>query len=118
MASRAKEFWAQLEAARKLVEENQSTSLADLLRDEFDMRDQQAADVLIQPTDSSNPGDPRTSAMRYWKDEQVVQVEWGDGGAPYNYYEVTPDQWRNLSKVKSPGRAINRWLNGHPYGPS
>lgn len=74
--------------------------------------------ITYFPTPTINPADPRTAAAGYDKETQTLRVEWGDGGAAYNYYYVTPAEWRNLRRVKSPGRYINRVLNAHPYGPA
>lgn len=74
--------------------------------------------ITYFPTPTSDPSDPRTAAAGYDKETQTLRVEWGDGGAPYNYYNVSPSEWRNFRRVKSPGRAINRVLNAHPYGPA
>lgn len=70
------------------------------------------------PTTTSNPADPRTAAAGYDPDTKTMRVEWGDGGPAYNYYDVTPAEWRRFQQVQSPGRMINRVFNYHPYGPA
>lgn len=114
MTSRKAEFWRQLQAAKLLV--RQAEEEGDLRRDMFYQRDPGNPDVTYSPTQTSNPSNPRTSGMEYWKEERVVRVEWGDGGAPYLYYEVTPDEWRRIARYKSAGRSVNAILNLHPYG--
>jgi hypothetical protein len=70
------------------------------------------------PTRTSNPGDPRTAAAGYDSATQTMRVEWGDGGAAYNYYGVPPNIWRNFRRAPSPGKYINRVLNSYTYGPA
>lgn len=66
------------------------------------------------PTPSINPPRPRTRAAGYDPDTQTLSVRFRDG-AVYSYYDVTPREWRNFTRVKSPGRAINRTFNNKPY---
>jgi hypothetical protein len=116
MTSRKAEFWRKVQEAKLLVQ--QATAEADLRRDEFLNREQKSPDAVYQPTQTSDMNRPRTVAARYWKDEQVIQVSWRDGRADYNYYECTPADWRRFTSVKSPGKLINRYFNGKPYGPA
>ena len=76
-----------------------------------------APDESYTPTPSIKPGDPRTAAMDYWGAEQVVLVSWGDKGAPYWYFKITPDLWEGWKATESPGRYINGPLKemGIPY---
>jgi hypothetical protein len=74
--------------------------------------------ITYFPTPTSNPPDPRTAAAGYDRQTQTLRIEWGDGGAAYNYYGVDPATWRNFQRVKSPGRFVNRVLNSHTYGPA
>lgn len=67
-----------------------------------------------QPTPTINPGRPRTLAAGYDRQSRTMRVRFRDG-TPWEYYEVTPQEWRNFQRVKSPGRAINRTFNNHPY---
>lgn len=67
-----------------------------------------------QPTPSINPPRPRTLAAGYDREQQIVRVKFRDG-ALYEYYDVPPNVWRNFKRVKSPGRLINRTLNGYRY---
>lgn len=125
--ARGANFWKQVQEARRVVK--QAEAQGAILRDEFRNREQRQPDAIYEPTKTSNPADPRTAAMQFWRDEGVLRVEWGDGGRPYLYFEVTQDEWRALSGLRrdgqiskaggtpSPGRYINRVLNFHPYCP-
>lgn len=73
--------------------------------------------VSYSPTRTSNPQDPRTSAAGYDPQTQRLYVEWGDGGTPYYYYDVTPQEWDAFQRTDSPGRFINAILNEKNYGP-
>jgi len=73
--------------------------------------------ITYAPTSSSNPADPRTSAAGYDPVTQTMRVEWGDGGVPYNYYNVTPQEWELFQRVESPGKLINAMFNSKNYGP-
>jgi KTSC domain-containing protein len=117
MATRKADFWKALQEAKLQVKRGEEE--ADLRRDMFQTQvlPTKKPDISYEPTQSSNPDDPRTAAMQYWQDAQVMRVEWGDGGTPYLYYEVTKEEASRFADVKSPGRFINRVLNGKPYGP-
>lgn len=69
-----------------------------------------------QPTPSINPPRPRTLAAGYDPEARVMRVRFRDG-AGYEYYDVTPTEWRNFKRVKSPGRSINKNFkySQHPY---
>ena len=67
-----------------------------------------------QPTPSINPPRPRTLAAGYDRDTQVMRVRFREG-VGYNYYGVSPREWNNFKRVKSPGRAINRTFNYKQY---
>lgn len=88
----------------------------DIRRDETDEARGGPVRLTYWPTSTSNPSDPRTAAAGYDRETQTMRVEWGDGGAAYNYYEITPQEWRNFRRAKSPGKWINRNGNSHPYG--
>jgi KTSC domain len=90
----------------------------ELLRDETDEQRGGPVPISIAPTPSTDPSNPRTAAMGYDPDTQVLRVEWADGGTAYNYYDVTKEEWRGIRRVKSPGKFINRRLNGKLYGPA
>jgi hypothetical protein len=69
------------------------------------------------PTPSINPQDPRTSAAGYDYHTQRMRVWWGDGKVPYDYHDITPQEWDSFQKAPSPGRWINMIGNAHEYGP-
>lgn len=96
----------------KRMSDQEAASLAD-------QTDAVAGEVPItyQPTASSKPEDPRTAAMGYDPSTQRMLVQWGDGGTPYYYYDVTPQEWSAMQKTSSPGKMINRLFNHHNYGP-
>jgi hypothetical protein len=74
--------------------------------------------ITKSPMATSNPQDPRTAASGYDPVTQRLKVEWGDGGTPYYYYDVTPQEADMfMNQVDSPGRFINAVLNGKNYGP-
>lgn len=72
--------------------------------------------ISYAPTPSSNPQDPRTAAAGYDPSLQRLRVEWGDGGAAYNYYDVPPQIWDAFQRTDSPGKFINSTLNNYNYG--
>lgn len=126
--SKKSEWWKKIQDSGVLHSPPISQA-ADLRRDLFEQRAQRPPDAIYDPTKSSNPDDPRTAAMQFWREEGVLRVEWGDGGKPYLYYGVSQNEWRQLSGLRadgqlsrvggvaSPGRYINRVLNGKIYGP-
>jgi hypothetical protein len=59
----------------------------------------------------------RVSRARYDPDNQVLEVDWVDGGLSYVYYDVPPNIWRNMQRVKSLGKFVNRVLNQYEYAP-
>lgn len=67
-----------------------------------------------QPTPSINPPRPRTVAGGYNRDQEVLTIKFRDG-AMYDYYGVPQNVWKNFRRTKSPGRFINRTLNGYSY---
>lgn len=67
-----------------------------------------------QPTPSINPPRPRTLAAGYDPDSHVMRIRFRDGTI-YGYADVTPTEWRNFKRVKSPGRAVNRTFNHKEY---
>lgn len=69
------------------------------------------------PSRTSNPTDPRTSALGYDKESRTMVVAWGDGGTPYYYRDVSPSEWRAMRLSASPGRLINDLFNTKEYGP-
>lgn len=94
------------------------TPEAEVLRELGNQQRGGQVQITYFPTPTINPADPRTAAAGYDRATQTLRVEWGDGGAAYNYYNVEPSVWNNLRKVKSPGKFINRVLNNYTYGPA
>lgn len=68
-------------------------------------------DIVLdyQPTKSSNPPRPRTTAMGYDSDSQTLRIQFRDG-AVYDYFNVTEEQYAQISKTWSPGKWMNRNL--------
>lgn len=66
------------------------------------------------PTPSINPPRPRTRAMGYDQDSNSLFVRFREG-AVYQYMDVSASDWRNMQRVKSPGKSINRTYNSKPY---
>lgn len=55
-------------------------------------------------------GHPRTVAADYYPESHILRIHF-PGGAAYNYYSVSPDEWEDFQSVSSPGR----WLNDNPH---
>jgi hypothetical protein len=74
----------------------------------------------LQPEQFSRPGpwypfsSSRVSEARYDKGLQQIHVIFRDG-TPWVYDGVEPNIWRNFRRSASPGRFINRVLNGYTY---
>lgn len=79
------------------------------LRDRLEMALGGQDDLLLpyQPTPSIDPGRPRTLAAGYDAQSQSLFIRFREG-ALYRYDSVTPREWQNFKRVKSPGRWINR----------
>jgi hypothetical protein len=114
---RAKEFWQQYAATQDAKVSDTRARAGHLRLPDFDVSRLGAPDAIYEPTATSNPNDPRTASMSYWREERKMLVRWGDGGVPYVYDDVDPSEWRRMLRVKSPGRMINRVFNSKPYGP-
>lgn len=73
----------------------------------------------IDPAPTTNPEKPRTLQLGYVRERGeptgTIRVRFRDG-TPWEYYDVPPNVWKNLRRVKSPGRYINRVLNNFDYG--
>lgn len=89
---------------------------AEILRERSDAITIDETPQVYFPTKTINPADPRTSQAEYYPIAQTLVMHWGDGGRPYNYYNVTPQEWQALRRAPSPGKYINKVLNYHPYG--
>ena len=62
---------------------------------------------------TTEPGRPRVRVARYDSGLQQVHVIFRDG-SPWAYDGVPQNVWRNFRRSTSPGRFINRVLNGFP----
>lgn len=62
----------------------------------------------------------RCSATRYDYATKDLQVSWVNGKHHYvtTYFGVGSDVYRRLCQSASPGRFVNRVLNGYGYAPS
>lgn len=47
--------------------------------------------------------------------ERKVRTVFRDG-TPWQYSDVSPDEWERVRRTASTGKLINRMLNNHPYG--
>ena len=72
-------------------------------------------DVEFIPMGSSVSANPRVREAGYDAENQTVLVTFRDG-TPWAYYNVPPEVWHEFRTSDSPGRYINRVLNGYPYG--
>lgn len=70
--------------------------------------------ITVNPTNTSNPGRPRTLAAGYDGLTHTMALVFREG-AVYEYYDVTPAQWQRLKRSASPGRFLNRVLSGNEY---
>jgi hypothetical protein len=107
-------------------EEPQVPTAAELIRDQL-YRPSDDANLgrlytfpQVAPTKTINPMRPRTLEAGYEKDTfgkglGTLRVRFRDG-TPWEYYKVPPNIWQNFKRSVSPGRFINRVLNGYPYG--
>lgn len=89
---------------------------AELLADQLDTV-AGPVEISYAPTRTSDPSNPRTSGAGYDPATQRLMVEWGDGGTPYYFYDVTAQEWDGFRKAASPGKFINTVLNAKNYGP-
>lgn len=99
--------WASGETAEAEMKGTEDPMTAEAVR-----RSRSGDDSMLlpyQPTPSINPPRPRTLAAGYDARTRTMRVRFRDG-AGYEYYNVTPQTWQNFKRVKSPGRAINRYF--------
>jgi hypothetical protein len=74
----------------------------------------------LQPEQFSRPGpwypfaSSRVTEARYDKGLQQIHVIFKDG-TPWVYDGVQANIWRNFRRSASPGKYINRVLNGYTY---
>lgn len=102
-------------ASKRMAHQDQSEALP---KGHSEFLDEQMGEIqpTYSPTPSSNPSDPRTAKAGYDQLTQRMRVWWGDGGAPYDYYEITPQEWDSFQDADSPGKWINAIGNAHRYG--
>lgn len=99
--------WADTETAKEEAEGTLSPFLQEALR-----RARSGDDSMLlpyQPTPSINPPRPRTLAAGYDRTSKTLRIRFRDG-VGYEYYNVSPQTWQNFKRVKSPGKAINRYF--------
>lgn len=98
---------AQAEAARTMPPEEAAALLRARSGDDSGL-------FPYTPTPSINPPRPRTQGIGYSRETNTMRIKFRDG-AVYEYYDVPENAWRNIRRVKSPGRFINRTLNNYAY---
>ncbi len=59
----------------------------------------------------------RVLRARYDRTNFILEVDWVDGGLSYLYMGVEPNVWRNMNRVTSVGKFVNRVLNNYAYAP-
>lgn len=75
---------------------------------------------IVQPAQASRPGpwqgfsSSRVAEGRYDAGLRQIHVIFRDG-TPWVYDGVDRNVWRNFRRSASPGRFINRVLNGYPH---
>lgn len=68
-----------------------------------------------EPYDWVNLQSSRIRRAAYDKGTKVIAVQFVDG-TPWHYADVNGEIWKRLQRSKSPGRFVDRVLNGFPYG--
>lgn len=63
------------------------------------------------------PESSRVSRARYDSKNQIMEVDWVDGGLQYVYMGVPPSVWANFKRAVSKGKFVNRVLNQYSYAP-
>jgi hypothetical protein len=90
--------------------------------DESDVEAEIGEVELTNATRSSNPARPRTQMEGYNRATQTLAVRFREGAAAggqtavYHYYGISPEIARQFELSASPGRFINRRLQGFAYG--
>lgn len=81
----------------------------------------------VYPTHTSNPPRPRTIAAGYDRDSRTLQIQFrspnwkttgrrDDGnGAVYQYFDVQPNEWKDIRRTVSTGKFLNRRLASKSY---
>lgn len=104
--------WASGETAKAEADRNEDPLTAEAI--ELARMGDDSVLLPYQPTPSINPPRPRTLAAGYDSKTKTMRVRFRDG-AGYEYYDVPPRVWNNFKRVRSPGRAINRYFGGGQY---
>lgn len=77
--------------------------------------DEEPAPITLTPTSTTNPDRPRTVAAGYDSKQKKLTVIFRDG-TYYNYFDVDYETWRSFKRVRSKGRFILQYLDGHSRG--
>lgn len=59
----------------------------------------------------------RVYRARYDRKGQILEIQWMKPGMNYVYLDVLPSEWRNMRRVVSVGKFVNRVLSQHNYAP-
>jgi hypothetical protein len=73
---------------------------------------------LKDPTNTEFPHRPRSNYAEYDPVSQILRIWWARPGrlGPYtNYYDVTPQEFREVEITSSTGKYVNRVLNYKNY---
>lgn len=76
--------------------------------------DQPYREAISRPGEWFNMDSTRVQMARYDRGAHQIHVIFRDG-TPWVYDGVPENIWRNFRRTSSPGRYINRVLNGFPY---
>lgn len=115
----------ELDAAIDRATQRMSRGKAEALRRAFAGDDSLL--LTVRPTNTSNPPRPRTLAAGWDSDSKTLFVRFRgpktgpgqyDDGVGYEYYGVDRAEWREVRDGPSPGKFINRVLNGKTYTPA
>lgn len=65
-------------------------------------------------TNTSDPSRPRTRGAGYDPQTRTLAIQFREG-AIYHYHDVQPNEWKDLRRVISAGKFINRRLASKDY---
>jgi hypothetical protein len=68
----------------------------------------------VYPTATINPARPRTKAAGYDRETETLRIMFREG-AVYDYHDVTANEWKDIKRVVSTGKFINRRLDAKDY---
>jgi len=86
-------------------------------------RRKQAVPESAREEQSYDPGEwvyfnsSRVYRARYDRKNMIVELQWMKPGLNYVYLDVPPNVWRNMGRVVSVGKFVNRVLNQYNYAP-